>query len=121
VGDPDGHDCPPCVAVIEDIFAFAGEGAKEGAVAGPEGALAGAGFGLAIGVVANGGGRSPAGYVPGGSLTDENGNSIFQMSKQGNSSNSQGTQSTQSGQSTPARKTGDRRDVPQFSQTLGKR
>jgi RHS repeat-associated protein len=104
MGDPDGHDCPPCVAVIEDIFAFAGEGAKEGAAAGPEGALIGAGLGLGIGVVANGGGRSPAGYVPGGSLTDENGNSIFQMSKQG--SNAQGTQSAQTGQSTPAQPDG---------------
>ncbi len=55
MGDPGGHDCPPCVAVIEDIFAFAREGAKDGAVAGPEGALIGAGLGLGIGVVANGG------------------------------------------------------------------
>jgi RHS repeat-associated protein len=101
--DLDGHDCPPCVAVIEDIFAFAGEGAKDGAVAGPEGALIGAGLGLGIGVVANGGGRSPAGYVPGGSLTDENGNSIFQMSKQGNASNAQSSQTAPpASQSTPA-------------------
>jgi hypothetical protein len=25
MGDPDGHDCPPCVALIEDIFGFVGD------------------------------------------------------------------------------------------------
>jgi RHS repeat-associated protein len=68
--------------------------------------IAGAGVIASGGILGAGGGRAPAGYVPGGSLTDSNGNSIFQMSKQGSSSNTQGTQSTQTGQSTPAQPSG---------------
>jgi RHS repeat-associated protein len=100
--DLDGHDC--CLEwALAGGGTIAGDteaGAVTGAAFGPEGALIGAGLGLGIGIVANGGGRSPAGYVPGGSLTDENGNSVFQMSKQG--SNAQETQSAPAGQSTPA-------------------
>lgn len=67
--------------------------------------IAGAGVIASGGILGAGGGRAPAGYVPGGSLTDSNGNSIFQMSKQGNTS-TQGTQSAQTGQSTPAQPDG---------------
>jgi RHS repeat-associated protein len=101
MGDPDGHDCPPCVAVA-DLFTFAQEGAEVGAVAGPGGALAGFGLLLGVGVIAEGGGRPPVGYVPGGSLTDEHGNSVFQMSKQSGNASAQSAQSAQTGQSTPA-------------------
>jgi hypothetical protein len=86
------------IGQVRFSFADVEEGAEIGSVAGPEGTLAGAGLGLGVAALLAGGGRPPA-YVPGGSLTDENGNSIFQF-KEGESTQ-QPTQS-QKAESTPA-------------------
>jgi RHS repeat-associated protein len=102
--DPDGHDesCPWCPALAGGgVLSDAAEGAAVGSVAGPEGALAVGGLILGVEALAGGGGRAPAGYVPGGGLTDENGNSIFQMSKQGGNAGNQAAPPSQPGTANP--------------------
>jgi hypothetical protein len=79
--DADGH-CPECITA-EGFF-----GAEVGSVLGPVGAVVGAGVAILAGthpdaiadIISNG---RPPSYVPGGSLTDENGNSIFMSNKSG--------------------------------------
>jgi RHS repeat-associated protein len=95
--DQDGHNCPVCDAVMTSAF----EGATDGAILGPEGLLGGFGLGVAIGIVSEGGGRAPAGYVPGGNLTDEKGNSIFRMSQSGSNGNNSAAPAEQPGTADP--------------------
>lgn len=94
--DPDGH-CPWCPVVEEFFESPAGEAVENWGAQ----ALAGAGTLIGTAATALGGGRPPAGYVPGGSLTNESGASIFQMSQSGNSSNQAPVPISQPGTATP--------------------
>ncbi len=79
--DPDGH-CPECITA-EGFF-----GAEAGSILGPVGAVVGAGVAILVGthpdavadILSN---ARPPSYVPGGSLTNEDGSSIFSMSSKG--------------------------------------
>jgi RHS repeat-associated protein len=78
--DKDGH-CPECIVQALDDFAETPTGAQVVNVVG--GAVT-AGFAIGSGLVSDilSNGRAPS-YVPGGSLTNEDGSSIFSMSSKG--------------------------------------
>lgn len=89
--DPDGH-CPQCVIWGEQLLEEVSESPAGQTVVNAIGVTATAGFalgsGLASEIMSNA--RPPA-YVPGGSLTDENGNSIFMSKKSSPANASTGT------------------------------
>jgi RHS repeat-associated protein len=75
--DPDGH-CPYC-AVVDQVLTEAEESPAGQTIINAVGATVTAAFAIGSGLASDtlSSARPPAGYVPGGSLTDGKGNSIF--------------------------------------------
>jgi hypothetical protein len=80
-GTAQNQNAPLAAGAVAGTLSAAEEtGAEIGSAVGPEGALVGAAIGAAVYLSLDGDARPPA-YVPGGSLTDQNGNSMFTSSK----------------------------------------